>query len=86
MVYDRNSSERIENGLYEIDGELWFSIWTFKNKFGIVPNNNSANLKDAILISSAFNDDHITIIPDIGNFGHVKGFREHNLKDFYRVE
>jgi len=86
MVYDINSPERIENGLFEIDGELWYSIWTFKNKYGITPNSNSANLQDAANVSRMCNDEHITIIPDIGNFGHVKGFREQDLIHYYNIQ
>ncbi|MFM1662271.1 hypothetical protein [Aeromonas salmonicida] len=86
MEYQIGMLERQSNGVYLIGGVMWYSVWSFKKKHEIIPNNNDANLFDAIIISKIFNDDHITIIPEIGEYRAVKGFREKDLKEFYKIQ
>jgi len=85
MEYQKGMPERQSNGVYLIGGVMWYSVWSFKKEHGIIPNNNDVNLLDAISISKIFNDDHITIIPEIGEYRTVKGFREQNLREYFRV-
>ncbi|HEH9411625.1 TPA: hypothetical protein SIA28_000168 [Aeromonas salmonicida] len=86
MEYQIGMPERQSNGVYLIGGVMWYSVWSFKKEHGIIPNNNDANLFDAISISKIFNDDHITVIPEIGEYRTVKGFREKDLKEFYKIQ
>lgn len=84
MIYDQQSPEYRENGLYEIGGELWFSIWTFKNKLGGSRNMNFINLTDAVELSKRY--EFITLVPEIGPFDTVRGFREKDLRAFYNIQ
>jgi len=40
-MYNKFSPEYIENGLYKIDGEYWYSVWTYKNNVQEVTHNNT---------------------------------------------
>ena len=84
MIYDKQSPEHRGNGLYEIGGVLWYSVWTFKNKFGGSRNTGPINQMDAIELSKLY--DFITLVPEIGQFDTVRGFREVELKQFYEIE
>jgi hypothetical protein len=84
--YQIGMPERQSNGVYLIGDVMWYSVWSFKKEHGIISNNNDANLLDAISISKIFNDDHITVIPEIGEYRTVKGFREKDLKEFYKIQ
>ena len=75
--------ERQDNGVYLIDGVMWYSVWSFKKALGIKLNNNELNLEDAIHLSRRFNDEHILIEPEVGDFRTVKGFKEDHLKEYY---
>lgn len=83
MIYDKSCPEYVENGLYQVGDVLWYSIWTFKNKFGGLNNTGPINLADAINLSKLY--DFITLVPEIGNFETVRGFREKDLKEFYKI-
>ncbi|RUQ13070.1 hypothetical protein [Aeromonas hydrophila] len=83
-IYRRGMIERQDNGVYLVNGVMWYSVWSFKKKFGIMPNTNEANLLDAINLSRVFNDEHILIEPEVGEFRTVKGFMEAHLRQYYQ--
>ncbi|GAA5130767.1 hypothetical protein [Thalassotalea piscium] len=81
MLYSKHSEEYIENGLYKINQSLFYSLWSFKNKFGIPNNTPLKNYADAELIKGLF----YYSVPDKGGFDKVKLFSESTLKSFYKV-
>lgn len=84
MVYDKNSKEYRENGLYEIDGVLWYSIWTFKNKFGGSRSLLFYNLTESVELSKKYKS--ISIVADTKGIDSSKAFREEDLKEFYEIK
>ncbi|MCR3907575.1 hypothetical protein ACEUAG_11450 [Aeromonas hydrophila] len=84
MIYKKGMPEHRANGKYEINGVMWYSIWTFKKEKGILNSSNKVNENDAIMLSSLTGNNYILIEPEIGGFETVRGFREDHLMKFYK--
>lgn len=82
--YSKDSTEYRDNGHYEIDGIEFMSIWTFKRKHNIKPNDSSSNGKEGQELGSKVGDIH-TSTPDFGNFDKIFLYSVESLEGFYGV-
>jgi hypothetical protein len=64
--FDKNSDGYLGNGHYNINGKEYMSIWTFKNKYGIEPNNSKVNDADGQELIFG-GTEYFESIPDFGN-------------------
>lgn len=79
-MLSKESAEYIENGHYQIGGEDWMSIWTFKNKRNIGSNNTRTNGEEGR--NMTFKYENIATKPDFGNFDEIKIFKVTDLEEF----
>ncbi|MGB1117257.1 MAG: hypothetical protein ACPG30_00930 [Parvibaculales bacterium] len=83
--YDKNSPEYVNNGHYKINDKEYLSIWAFKKKYDIEPNNNGENGKEGKeLAVQALGDIH-SCIPDFGEFNNVFIYPIDELAKYYGV-
>ncbi len=75
----KGDQEYVDNGHYKVDGEDFMSIWTYKNKKSIQPNDTDSNGKDGINMHASY--ESVPTIPDFGNFDPIYVF---NVKDLDR--
>ena len=80
-MLNKESEGYRENGLYEIEGENWMSIWTYKNHNNIIPNDSEINAKEGKELN--FTYDSMESKPDFGRYNMVLLFIENNLATFY---
>lgn len=85
MIFRKGHDAYVSNGVYLIDETYWISIWSFKKMFDIDSNNNLKNKLDSAAMTHAYNGEFKLMIPDIGKFETVKGFRKEHLMDFYNI-
>jgi len=76
-MLSKNSSEYISNGHYKVDGEDFMSIWTYKNKKRIEPNDTKTNGSDGLIMYDAYAS--IESKPDFGYFDKIYIFRVQDL-------
>ena len=82
--FDKNSPEYIENGHYEIGGIEFMSVWSFKNKNHIQPNNTAVNGSEGKELTSKYKNFH-TSTPDIGGYSRIFIYKTSDLEDYYGV-
>jgi hypothetical protein len=81
--YSKESPEYRGNGHYEINGDEFMSIWTFKNKHGI-KSDTTANGDEGKEIASKGSVTH-TSTPDFGQFSKIIIYSVKSLEEFYGV-
>lgn len=82
--FDKNSEEYISNGHYRINGVNFMSVWTFKKKQGIEPNNNSANGSEGQELNKLGFNIHSST-PDFGGFSTIYIYPVEELEKYYGV-
>jgi hypothetical protein len=82
--FDKNSEEYISNGHYRINGVDFMSVWTFKKKHGIEPNNNSANGSEGQELNKLGFNIHSST-PDFGGFSTIYIYPVEELEKYYGV-
>ena len=80
--YDKNSPEYLGNGHYKIDGNEFMSIWAFKKKHNIQPNNAQANGSEGKELTSKSPEVHSSS-PDMGTFAKVYLYKVADLEEYY---
>ena len=83
-VYDKNSPEYLGNGHYKIEGHEFMSIWAFKTKHGIQPNNHKANGTEGKELGAKTKSFHHSK-PDFGSFDNVFIYHLNELKKYYGI-
>lgn len=82
--FDKNSKEYISNGHYKIDGVDYMSVWTFKKKQCIEPNNNNANGSEGQQLNKLGFNIHSST-PDFGGFSTIYIYPVEELEKYYGV-
>lgn len=82
--FDSNSKERIGNGHYRINGIDFMSVWTFKKKHNIEPNNNNANGSEGQELNKLGFNIHSST-PDFGGFSTIYIYPVEELEKYYGV-
>jgi hypothetical protein len=80
-VFNKQSNERISNGVYKIDGTKYLSVWAFKRQVGL-SGSTSTNAAEGRQISSTGCGTHSST-PDFGGFSEIALYPEHALRAFY---
>lgn len=78
---DKHSPEYISNGHYKIDGIDFMSVWTYKNKKGIEPNNTTSNSSAGLYLHATC--ESIPTKPDFGNFDVIYIFKKEDLDKYF---
>jgi hypothetical protein len=81
-MLSKQSPEYISNGHYNVEGNDWMSIWTYKGKNGITPNSTSTNGSDGLEMYAKY--ESIESKPDFGGFSKIYIFKVSDLDQFYR--
>ncbi|MBX3164458.1 MAG: hypothetical protein KF900_08255 [Bacteroidetes bacterium] len=82
--FSKDSSEYIENGHYKINEVDFMSVWTFKNKYGIKPNDNTNNGTQGKELIQRGIEYHAST-PDFGGFEEIYIYPVEALKNYYGV-
>lgn len=82
--YSKNSSEYIANGHYNIEGVEYMSIWTFKNRHNIKPNDWNSNGEEGQELIDSGVKIHSSK-PDFGKFDTIYIYTIKDLEEFYGV-
>lgn len=77
----KGDQEYISNGHYRVEGEDFMSIWTFKNKKGITPNDTASNGSAGLHMKAAY--ESIPTVPDFGNFDTIYVFNVRDLSTYF---
>ncbi|GEM80660.1 hypothetical protein [Vibrio superstes] len=81
-MYSKQSKEYRSNGIYYIEGQLFYSIWAFKTQFPTrTKNNEQMNIQDTSELEKVTRNE--SCIPDFGNLQLVKIFPLLALQAFY---
>lgn len=80
--FDKNSIEYLENGHYKIGGVEFMSIWTFKNRDLLTPNEYNINGTESKNLESNGVENH-TCAPDIRNIDKVSIYPIEELEEYY---
>ena len=80
--FDKTSSEYKDNGQYEIDGVEYMSIWAFKKRHNISPNDKDSNGSEGRELTSKCKDIHSSS-PDFGGFNKIFLYKVSDLEDYY---
>jgi hypothetical protein len=81
-VLSKESPEYQSNGHYLVNEENWMSIWTYKNRNNIEPNNNRVNGDEGREMN--FSYDSIESKPDFDGFDMILIYRDSDLDTFYK--
>ncbi len=79
--YSKESNEYRGNGHYLIDGEHWFSIWSYKRR-NRISGSTSENASEGRSISSMGCGTHSST-PDFGGWSEIVLYPKHALDSFY---
>ena len=82
--FDNTSNEYLSNGNYNLDGREFMSIYSFKKKHNLNPNNHSSNGTEGQELISNKVECH-TCKPDFGNFDKVFIYPINELEKFYGI-
>lgn len=82
--YSKENNEYRGNGHYVIDGVEFMSVWTFKNKHGIQPNDWKSNGNEGQELISQGGKVHSST-PDFGNFDKIYIYPVSDLEEYYGV-
>ena len=80
--FDKNSSEYLDNGHYNINGREFMSIWTYKKSNNIEPNNNNINGAEGQELM-ANGVEHYSSTPDFGGFSIIYIYPVEELENYY---
>lgn len=72
-IYKKADIEYISNGEYKIRDTVFMSIWAFKCKHDITPNETDINHSESQFHASSASE-HYSCVPDFGNYDTVKIF------------
>ena len=76
----KDSSEYRSNGHYQVDGEDWMSIWTYKKKNGLDFKDSDQNKSDGLNMTSKY--ESIASKPDVGPFDEINIFKVADLTTY----
>ncbi|MBK6833772.1 MAG: hypothetical protein IPG89_05630 [Bacteroidetes bacterium] len=82
--FDKNSNEYNGNGHYNVGGKEFMSIWTFKNKHKLTPNNNNVNGAEGQQLFDTKVEFH-SCTPDFGGFASVFIYPVTELENYYGI-
>jgi hypothetical protein len=82
--YKKGDPEYLSNGHFTINGTDYMSIWAFKKRYELHPNDNDANGDDGIKLSRS-GIPAIDSEPDFGNFSSVLLYPVSELEAFFNV-
>ncbi|MCJ8288454.1 MAG: hypothetical protein HRT58_00365 [Crocinitomicaceae bacterium] len=82
-MLNKKSQEYISNGHYRVDGEDYMSIWTYKNKKSIEPNDTKSNGSAGMVMYDSYAS--IESKPDFGNFDKIYVFRMEDLDRHFKM-
>lgn len=82
--FDKNSKEYISNGYYRVNGIDFMSVWAFKKKHGIEPNNKNANGSEGQELNKLGFNIHSST-PDFGGFSTIYIYPVEELEKYYGV-
>lgn len=82
--FDKNSNEYRGNGHYNVGGNDFMSVWTFKKKHNIEPNNNNANGSEGQELNKLGFNIHSST-PDFGGFSIIYIYPVEELEKYYGV-
>lgn len=72
-IFKKGDPEYVSNGEYVIDGKLYVSVWKFKIKNNILPNENSINGMESQYHASNVSR-YYSCVPDFSGYDTVKIF------------
>ena len=73
----KESNEYRSNGHYQVNGEDWMSVWTYKKKNGLDFKDYAKNSSDGLYMTSRY--ESIVSKPDFGNFDEINIFKVSDL-------
>ena len=84
MQFSKNSKEYVRNGIYNISGITFYTLWAWKNtspKYSTVntPAKNTVHSNEL----TGLGYPSIQTIPDIGSFDFVKAFPQTSIEFFF---
>jgi hypothetical protein len=82
--YKQGDPEYISNGHYTIEGADFMSIWAFKKRHELHPNDDDANGDDHFRLRKSDTPFHDSE-PDFGNFSSVLLYPVAVLEEFFNV-
>lgn len=80
-ILQKGDPEYISNGHFNVEGEDMMSIWTYKIKNGIKPNDHETNSSDSTMMASKY--EYGDCVPDKGGFGTVHIFNVTDLNEYF---
>lgn len=78
-MYHSGMPEYRQNGVYEIDGIFWYTIWAYKGMFHGHHATPEINTEDSNRLSN-MGFPFIITIPDRGPFPEIKAYREEDIR------
>lgn len=82
MIYEKGMPEYLDNGVYHINGEIWCTLWAYKNRHGLPHNTPPMNTVDSNRLTASGCESILTN-PDIKTYPTVKAFREYDLNSLF---
>jgi hypothetical protein len=82
--FNKESKEYVSNGHYKINGTDFMSIWTFKKKHNINPNDNNSNGSEGQELNNLCFNIHSSS-PDFGGFSTIYIYPVEELESYYGV-
>ena len=80
--FDKDSSEYKSNGHYEIGGVDYMSIWAFKKRNNISPNDKESNGREGRELTAKYKEIHSSS-PDFGGYSKIFLYKLSDLEDYY---
>lgn len=82
-IYSKMDDEYISNGVYKIEGEIFKSVWAYKEAHQKLDETDlKANGQDALSIKGALKK-YFKCKPDFEGFSSILIFKETDLDSFY---
>ncbi|WP_330544429.1 hypothetical protein V0242_11320 [Aeromonas hydrophila] len=78
-MYQKGMAEYQDNGIYLIDGVMWFTVWAYKGKFKGNHDTPASNTRDSNTLTERGCMSVLTV-PDYGNYPNVKAFIESDIR------
>ncbi len=83
ITYSKTDDEYISNGVYKIDGEIYKSVWAYKEaNHKLDETDLKANGQDALSIKGSLKK-YFKCKPDFEGFNSILIFKESDLDSFY---
>lgn len=81
MKFSKSSVEYRKNGVYEVNGSIWATLWAYKTAKGLTGNDPKQNTIDSLMLTQRGLESIVTI-PDIKRYSEVKAFRVADLEQY----